>query len=222
MLWYVVIIRLLIAAGVGCIIGAEREHSHHPAGLRTNILVCVGACAVMLTGIQLWQEAMAQGGNPDPARLGAQVISGIGFLGAGTIMKDNAAVRGLTTAAGLWTVACIGLAIGAGYYIIGLFSTFVVITTLTIVARFRKGIRHERVLLKLVTVDVHDTVQELKNVSKRHRVQLSELQFHERKGLYHINVTAKFETAIREEEMERYIFDIGESIPLHALESMRV
>lgn len=118
--------RLLLAALFGALIGLEREHTHKPAGLRTHILVCVGACLVMLTSEYLYKMYHALSPNMDIARLGAQVISGIGFLGAGTIIRNGNSVTGLTTAASLWAVACIGLATGIGYYLGATIATIVI------------------------------------------------------------------------------------------------
>ena len=108
-----VILRLVCAVLVGGLIGLERGMKNRPAGLRTYMLVCVGACLIMLTNQYLYQVS----GNGDPMRLGAQVVSGIGFLGAGTIIvtKHNQ-IKGLTTAAGLWAAAGVGLALGVGFY----------------------------------------------------------------------------------------------------------
>jgi len=111
-----IIFRVLLAIGFGALIGLEREHAHRPAGLRTHILVCVGACLVMLTSEFIYKEYRQFSPNIDVARLGAQVISGIGFLGAGTIIRNGSSVKGLTTAASIWVVACIGLATGMGFY----------------------------------------------------------------------------------------------------------
>ncbi len=120
-------LRLLLALVCGALIGLERERGHRPAGLRTHTLVCVGSCLVMFCSF--WAvEKYGSGG--DPLRMGAQVISGIGFLGAGTIIKAGRDVRGLTTAACLWIVACIGLAIGAGYYIGSVMATALTLGTL--------------------------------------------------------------------------------------------
>lgn len=108
-----IIIRLLLAVVLGGIIGFERGRSGRPAGLRTHILVCLGAVLAMMTNQYIYEEF----GVSDPARMGAQVISGIGFLGAGTILVTGRhQVKGLTTAAGLWATACMGLAIGIGFY----------------------------------------------------------------------------------------------------------
>ncbi|MBQ2922654.1 MAG: MgtC/SapB family protein, partial [Tyzzerella sp.] len=105
-----VVMRILLAMFLGGFIGSEREKSKRPAGFRTHILVCVGACLTALLGLYLWNQV---GNITDPARISAQVISGIGFLGVGTILvKEHDHITGLTTAAGLWTTAAIGIACG--------------------------------------------------------------------------------------------------------------
>lgn len=111
-----ILLKFVMAVVLGALIGVEREYKNRPAGLRTNILVCVGAALVQIISIDIFNTYAGQT-NLDPGRLGAQVISGIGFLGAGTIIREGASVKGLTTAAGLWVVACIGLAIGNGSYL---------------------------------------------------------------------------------------------------------
>lgn len=121
-------VRILLSVLCGGVIGAERGRAHQPAGMRTHMLVCLGAAIVMSTG-QYMYEAFGAG---DPSRMGAQVISGIGFLGAGSIIiSGKTRVRGLTTAAGLWTAASIGLALGIGFYSGGLIGTFVVYLIMT-------------------------------------------------------------------------------------------
>lgn len=108
-----VAVRIAAALIVGGILGLERERKNRAAGLRTYMLVCVGACLIMLTNQYIYQTT----GSGDPMRLGAQVVSGIGFLGAGTIIvtKRNQ-IKGLTTAAGLWSSAAVGLSLGVGFY----------------------------------------------------------------------------------------------------------
>jgi putative Mg2+ transporter-C (MgtC) family protein len=113
------VIRLAVAASLGSVIGIERQRHEWTAGLRTHMLVCVGSALAMLVSAYGFQDVLGQKAVVlDPSRVAAQVISGIGFLGAGTIMfLRQEVVRGLTTAAGLWTVAGIGLAVGGGLYI---------------------------------------------------------------------------------------------------------
>lgn len=122
-----IILRLILATVLGGIIGIERESINRPAGFRTHILVCVGSALTMLVSISMGKKF---GIGADPGRIAAQVISGIGFLGAGTIIREGASIRGLTTAASLWTVAAIGLAVGSGYYVGAIFATGLVILTL--------------------------------------------------------------------------------------------
>lgn len=108
-----VVLRMVCALLCGGLIGLERENKRRAAGFRTHTLICIGASLTTLTGLYLCAEGL----STDPARLGAQVIAGMGFIGAGTIIiTSRRQIKGLTTAAGLWTSAIIGLAIGAGYY----------------------------------------------------------------------------------------------------------
>ena len=118
--WKEICMRLFCAMIVGMVIGTEREYTHRPAGMRTHILVALGACAVMITGQLIFVQYRVYGGTADPARLSAQVITGVGFLGAGTILREGTNVKGLTTAASLWTVACLGTAAGYGYFAVAL------------------------------------------------------------------------------------------------------
>ncbi|HHU90994.1 MAG TPA: MgtC/SapB family protein [Clostridiaceae bacterium] len=110
------LVRIFLSCVLGGIIGFEREQSRNrPAGFRTHILVCLGACLVMLIA-EFSMIAYSGKVNIDPTRIGAQVVSGIGFLGAGTIIRHGLSVKGITTAASIWVVACVGLACGVGFY----------------------------------------------------------------------------------------------------------
>jgi putative Mg2+ transporter-C (MgtC) family protein len=122
------ILRVLAASGLGALIGYERERSHQPAGLRTHMVLVAGAALAMTLSINLGIS-----GGGDVARLAAQVLSGIGFLGAGAILRYGPNVRGLTTAASLWTMAVVGLAAGAGYYIVAAAITALLLLVLTLV-----------------------------------------------------------------------------------------
>ena len=129
------IVKMALAVLFSGVIGYESEHSHRPAGFRPHILVAVVSALVMMTSGYVFNEYIGLG-TFDPTRLGAQVISGIGFLGAGTILREGFSVKGLTTAASLWAVSCIGLAVGAGYYIGAFISTVVIYLTLNTFKRF--------------------------------------------------------------------------------------
>ncbi len=134
---YEIIIKLVLAALLGGFIGLERESLSRPAGLRTYTLVCVGSALAMVVSLDMYYQYY-QTVNADPGRIAAQVVSGIGFLGAGTIMREGATVRGLTTAAGLWVVACIGLAVGAGLYLPAIVTTAVILFVLIYFVRFEQ------------------------------------------------------------------------------------
>lgn len=125
-------LRLACAMLVGLVIGTEREYTHRPAGMRTHILVALGACVISITGELIFNHYSVLGSSADPARLSAQVITGVGFLGAGTIMREGTTVKGLTTAASVWAVACLGIAAGFGYYALAIFGMVFIFVTLTI------------------------------------------------------------------------------------------
>ncbi|RQD78107.1 MAG: MgtC/SapB family protein [Candidatus Syntrophonatronum acetioxidans] len=125
------ILRLVLAALLGGLVGFERERHSRPAGFRTHILVCVGCSLVMLISTYAFSGELGEiGSGADPSRIASHAISGIGFLGAGTILRHGNTIRGLTTAASLWVVAVIGLAIGSGFYMGALVTTFILLTSL--------------------------------------------------------------------------------------------
>ena len=133
-----IFVRLIVAAILGGIIGLEREKLNRPAGVRTHMIVCLGSCLIMLLGGYMHKID----NTIDITRLGAQVVSGIGFLGAGAILKDGFSVRGLTTAATLWVVACVGLAVGGGFYSAGILTTIIVYSSLHFLGfTTKKGLR---------------------------------------------------------------------------------
>lgn len=144
-----IIIRLILSAIVGGLIGMEREVNNRPAGLRTHVLVTLGSALVMLVSIDGF-HSLGEGISWDPARLASQVVSGIGFLGAGTIMRTGNNINGLTTAASLWVSAGIGLAIGSGYYLGGVVTAVIVLVTLMSLGFFEKKILKK----KYRTIDV--------------------------------------------------------------------
>src|SRR5687768_13958409 len=125
-----------VAVLCGAIIGLERELKGKPAGFRTNILICLGAAMYMSVGLLLRYEGEATGA--DPSRIAAQVVTGIGFIGAGCIIQERGRITGLTTAATIWVVAAIGIVAGAGYPILGFVSTVLVALTLAGLRSFEK------------------------------------------------------------------------------------
>ncbi|MBX9711338.1 MAG: MgtC/SapB family protein [Xanthobacteraceae bacterium] len=126
-----ILLRLMAAAALGSLIGFERERLLWAAGIRTHMLVCVGSCLIMIVSAFGFADVLGQEHTVlDPSRVAAQVVSGIGFLGAGSILARGEIVKGLTTAASIWTVAAIGLAIGGGLYFAGIASTIVILIIL--------------------------------------------------------------------------------------------
>ena len=155
-----IIIKLLLAVIVGGFTGYEREKSNQFAGFRTHILVSIGSCITSIISLELFNE-YSNISTMDPARLPAQVLSGIGFLGAGAILKNSNGIRGLTTAAGIWATACIGIAIGYGQYVLGITAWILVMATLYILKNFDKVIskRGQNVLKATITnLDVTSTI----------------------------------------------------------------
>jgi putative Mg2+ transporter-C (MgtC) family protein len=127
-----IILRIVIAALLGAFVGFERERQGQPAGLRTHIILVVGATLTMTLSINLAIQFRPLVPNGDPARLAAQVVSGIGFLGAGAILRYGPNIKGLTTAASLWTMAVVGLAVGAGHFLSGVAATALILMSLII------------------------------------------------------------------------------------------
>lgn len=153
------LLRLVLAVILSGIIGMEREALNKSAGFRTHILVGIGACLMMIISlsmpfIRMPGDLAATGSNCDPARIAAQVVSGIGFLGAGAIMSSGGKVRGLTTAASLWAVAGIGLCVGAGLYITSAGAAVLTFATLSLFARVEDRIQKNRIIrLEVYMVD---------------------------------------------------------------------
>ncbi len=155
--------KLFLACVLGGIIGLERESVNRPAGFRTHILVSVGATIAMITNIEL-VRIMAASAEVQPGRFGASVISGIGFLGAGTIIKEGPSVKGLTTAASLWATACIGLALGSGLYAIAVAATVFVFLTLEVFPKIERKLSSKK--YSKVRIITNNAVGQLSVISK--------------------------------------------------------
>jgi putative Mg2+ transporter-C (MgtC) family protein len=195
------IARLSIAAVLGSVIGLERQRKDGPAGLRTHMLVCLGSTLVMLVSAFGFEDVL---GRPavvlDPSRIAAQVISGIGFLGAGTIIfLRPRIIRGLTTAAGLWTVAAIGLAVGAGLYLAATASTAIVLLILAVIKPLEDrmlGQRKRQVVSMNIDIARTDLVG-VQAVLKKYAIESSEIGLvpgeNEGEFLLKINVGRKYD-----------------------------
>lgn len=162
-----VMARLLISALLGGIIGIEREASNRPAGFRTHILVSVGSTLIMLVSMYAVPQPA------DRARIAAQVVSGIGFLGAGTILRTGNHIRGLTTAASLWVCAGIGLAVGSGYYFGGVVTAMIVLISLVVLSKVEKNVlRGANRLVKVTAVDRSGLIGEIGVLFGRHNISI--------------------------------------------------
>ncbi len=131
---WVMVLNLVIAAFLGGLIGLEREAGHRPAGLRTTMLVCVGSALFTVLSIHAFPSA----GDVSDARVAAQIVAGIGFLGAGTVWRAQDHVKGLTTAASLWVAAAIGMAVGAGFGVLALAATVITLFILAVMQRLER------------------------------------------------------------------------------------
>ena len=151
--------KLVLSMLLGAVIGIERRRKGQIAGLRTFALISMGATLAMLISIYIPQEYLGLK-NGDPGRIAAQVVSGVGFLGAGAIIQMKGSVRGLTTAAGIWMTACIGLAVGAGMYLISIIATLLIIFILVNIERLEQ--RHNFMWeSKIIRVKVHGIIQDI-------------------------------------------------------------
>lgn len=155
-----IIIRLAVSLVLGALVGYERERDSQPAGLRTHMILTLGACLAMVLSVNI--SAIR---NTDPTRLAAQVISGIGFLGAGAILRYGLNIKGLTTATSLWTMAVVGLAVGYGYYLIGIVTTVMMLVTLTVINIIEKRFIRN-VSVHSIVIEIKDSGTTLRQVRK--------------------------------------------------------
>lgn len=209
-----ILLRLMCAMLIGAMIGTEREFTHRPAGMRTHMLVAVGACAVMITSQLIFWQYRAYGATPDPARLSAQVITGIGFLGAGTIMKEGPTIKGLTTAASIWAVACLGVAVGGGYYAVGLVGAGCMMVTLVIFEKLQNLLMKNHYALYTYSVTCEDIVYTLDlihrlAVAADATVTSTEVEQDEGKGTFHICFKANFGGRAAGERMQKFFSDLA-------------
>jgi len=164
--------RLVIAAALGAFIGTEREIHGHPAGIRTHMLVALGSG--IFTVLSIHGFGQGPGSGIDPTRIAAQVVTGIGFLGAGAILKDGVVIRGLTTAASLWATAAVGMASGAGEYVIAVVSAAIILVSLwpiNALAERLHGTTLPEVQLRLSLQRV-DLLGEISAVLAAHKVEI--------------------------------------------------
>lgn len=172
------LIKLILACLLGGIVGFEREHMNRPAGFRTHILVCVGSALIMITSQYIF-EMYSGRANIDPARLGAQVVSGIGFLGAGTIIRDGFNVRGLTTAASLWAVSAVGIAVGTGFYEGAIMSTALIFLTLILLKKIEWNIskKNRQSILYIQADNIPGQIAKISSVLDKYSIITKKIEF---------------------------------------------
>lgn len=168
------IFRLFLSMLLGMIVGAERKRKGQIAGIRTFALISMGACLAMLLSIYVPQVYLGLK-NGDPGRIAAQVITGIGFLGGGAMIHMKGAVRGLTTAAGIWMTAIIGMAVGMGMYVISIFATFLILLTLVVFEQYgkRKKLGQDSKVINLTIEGIQGSIDIYKEVLKENDIHLS-------------------------------------------------
>lgn len=168
------IFRLFISMLLGMVIGAERKRKGQTAGVRTFALISMGACLAMLLSIYVPQEYMGLK-NGDPGRIAAQVITGIGFLGGGAMIQMRGTVKGLTTAAGIWITAIIGMAVGIGMYLISVTATFLVLLTLIVFEQYskRRKLGQDSKVISLTVDGILDNIEDYRKVLSSFNVHLS-------------------------------------------------
>lgn len=206
---WVVLFRLVLAAVLSGLIGFEREFHGRAAGFRTHILLCVGSTLVMLTSIHIF-DVYINRAPCDPARIAAGVVTGIGFLGAGAIMRSRGSIRGLTTAASLWVVAGIGLAVGSGLYFGSIATTALTLISLMIFSKIEHAMIRKDWYRTLV-IETKDGAEQLKKIRERlaeYNADITDFEADRADDGSHmvLKLGLKFHTAMH---ADRIIQDIG-------------
>lgn len=199
-------IKIALAALLGGLVGAEREHSGKWAGLRTHMLIAVGAALVTHLSVHIGPLFEDGGAVWDPGRIAAQIVTGVGFIGAGTIIQSRGGVRGLTTAAGIWVAAAIGMAVGARFYSEAVITTVVlllILAALQPLARFIKP-DHQRLLLDLPP---RRPLSDLTDLIEECGIETREMKIQEVEG--HRAVTLRFEAS--EERRQSFVAALHEA-----------
>ena len=205
------LIRLLLSAALGALVGLERSKRQKEAGVRTHcIIACTSALFMILSKYAFVDTAIGADGlrGADPARIAAQVVSGISFLGAGVIFKNGNSIRGLTTAAGMWGTAAIGMAVGAGMYWLGLIEAAILVAIQIILHRFPVGA--DALTTQEILVEMEDTPElqaQFDALLKAHNGQVVESSLSRDEGYLRMEITAKLEPPITHDEALAFLKD---------------
>lgn len=181
-----ILLKIILAAVLGGIIGLERELSHKEAGLRTNILIAIGSTLLTIISIKIAEMSK----TADPGRLAAQVVTGVGFLGAGAIIQARMAIHGLTTAATIWTVAAIGITVGSGLYLTSFLITLFVLIILALFKTLSSLIEKQRKLYAFVvrTEEKAALIMDIKKIIKESGIKYTGSKFNKIKNGYEIEL----------------------------------
>ncbi|WP_457600504.1 MgtC/SapB family protein [Hydrogenivirga sp.] len=187
------LLRIVLAMLFGAVIGLERERRRQPAGFRTHAVLAVGSALLSIVSVYI-PSVYGTGVNVDPSRIASQVVSGIGFLGAGAILRMGVSVKGLTTAASLWTTAGIGLAVGAGMYALSAFSTLVLLIVLSLMSKVEKEFLYKGTrVIRVLFQDSPEVFERVQGILEEGRL----LRLRREDG----RVEAHFEVPYEEEEL---------------------
>jgi putative Mg2+ transporter-C (MgtC) family protein len=194
-------LKLVLAAVLGGVIGLERQIRDKPAGLRTNMLICMGATQFMAISSRV---AVIMGG--DPTRIAAQIITGIGFLGAGAVMQSHGFVTGLTTAATIWVVAGVGMAIGAAFYGTAILATGLTVVTLYFFSLLEDRFQKDQLQYSLVVSDLEQGLNAVHRILRENKVTAIDLSF--KKG-EEKNHDVRFQTKVSAEVNEKILYNLS-------------
>jgi putative Mg2+ transporter-C (MgtC) family protein len=211
-----IILRILAAAALGAVIGFEQQRSNQPAGLRTHIILVVGAALAMVLSINMAIQYLPTGTAGDPTRLAAQVVSGIGLLCAGAILRYGVNVKGLATAASLWTMAMVGLAVGGGYYLPAVATTVLLWITLVILTFMENRFIRSYVTRQVIVIaeDRPMLLDEVRRITLKHVKLISNFRIEKNFRKKHTRIEAEV-TLLEGETLERLMDDLGHIPGVH-------
>ena len=206
---------MFISLIIGGLTGLEREKSNQFAGFRTHILVADGSCITSITAVQLFISYSSYS-NMDPARLPAQVLSGIGFIGAGAILKNSSGITGLTTAAGIWATACIGIAIGYGQYLLGIVAWVLEMITLLSLKRIDKLFFKKSSCNLYLTISSLDAITTTFAILKECKISIKNFDVNSKGGqIWTAKYSISYDRRILIKEIERRIRDVDGVLDLY-------
>jgi putative Mg2+ transporter-C (MgtC) family protein len=206
-------LKLLIAATFGGLIGIERQIGGQTAGFRTQLLVCLGSCLFTIASIHVYK---IYGAYTDPGRIAAQIVVGIGFLGAGAILRHGISIRGLTTAATLWIVSAIGMAVGFGEYITAGFATFLVLVNLAVLKNIEDILPKNRYSILIIKIKGTEELKIMEFINGYNiRVLDAKIKFMKEQNIVEQEVSIRYKDYAQLTEFLRVLKNIPDLIELH-------